>query len=232
LWQAALVMAAMLVLVWSGATMAKVEWSVKPVSSFEFPEGNIIPNGDLSEDTHRFTITYEWGEIFTYDTSAYLTGKSSLLFDQKEGQRGRVYVNVRVDSDKKYKLGYVMKTEDLKLPENNQSLRWGVYMQDGLGAWIDSREPLKSLPDDYLNGMETGGIVIRTPNEIDLGDGPKPVSGTTGWFNVEILLDLPALVKDLQAALGRINLLRVDVTLYGGSGKIWLDCIYLVPVED
>ncbi|HHW09719.1 MAG TPA: hypothetical protein GXX29_07090 [Firmicutes bacterium] len=209
---------------------AMFEWSVKPVTSFTMPAGNTIAGSDLSGDIPRsFVFGYEWAKNRQLDNSTFLTGNGSVLMWHNDGERGRVYIDFPVDGDKKLKFGFVVKTEDLKLAENGSWLRWGIYIKDGLGAWVDMNA-LKDKPEE-LGGMLPNGIVTYTPAEVDLGDGPKPITGTNDWFLVEIVVDLPKLAAELQAGMGIITSVRIDQTLYYSSGKVWVDCIYAVPVD-
>jgi len=177
---------------------------------------------------------YAWVDNHELDTVTFLTGNGSMLVWHYMNEQGRILFDVPVDGDKKYKFGFVVKTESL-MPGTGRparyGMRWGIYLKDGQGAFLNVNS-LKTKPVDYLNGLVPSGSVIRTPSEIDLGDGLKPLAGTHDWFHLELVLDLPALAADLTAGSGRITAVRLEQLLSESPIKIWVDCIYALPLEE
>lgn len=212
----------------SGLAAAGIDWNIKPISQFTMPANNMLTQGEvLGALPPGWRPTYNW-ETYSIDTVNYVTGTASLLFDLKEQARGRLYVDVSVDGSQTYKVGWITKIADLAPREDGGALVWGVFFKDGTGAWINCTDALKSLPSDYLKGLEASGIVIRTPRTYEDGN---PLSGTTGWFLVEMTLDLPKLANDFNAAGGKITGMRFEQLFDSGTGKVWLDGMYLIPVQ-
>ncbi|HHT28150.1 MAG TPA: hypothetical protein GXZ82_13010 [Firmicutes bacterium] len=212
----------------TGLASAGIEWSIKPITEFTMPADNMLTQGEvLGALPPGWRPTYNW-ETFSIDSTNYLTGTGSVLFELQEQARGRVYVDVGVDSSRTYKVGWITKIENLTPREDGGAIVWGVFFKDGTGAWINCTEALNTLPSDYAKGMEASGIVIRTPRTFEDG---KPLSGTTGWFVVEITMDLPKLAQDFKAAGGKITGMRFEQLFDSGTGKVWLDGMYLIPVQ-
>ncbi|HHW09718.1 MAG TPA: hypothetical protein GXX29_07085 [Firmicutes bacterium] len=224
---------ATLLVILAGPTVsAQFAYSIKPVNRFTMPKGNIIVDGDLITGIpHSIVFNYDWNLFQRYDPDNYMTGMGSLMVWHEKDEQGCLYIDLRVDGSKKYKFGFLLKVEDLTLVEDGSWLRWGLYLKDGKGAWLNM-DSLKEKPADYLNGMVPNGTVIYTPREIDLGDGPKVLTGSTDWLLVEITADLPALAADLNAGGGRIASVRLEQSLYYSYGKVWINCVYAVPVTE
>jgi hypothetical protein len=212
----------------SGLASAGIDWSIKPITEFTMPAGNMLAQGDVQGALPLgWTPTYNW-VTYSIDSENHLTGTGSVLFELQETARGRVYVDIGVDSNQKYKVGWITKIADLAPRENGGAIVWGVFFKDGNGAWINCTDALALLPEDYAKGMEPSGIVIRTPRTFEDGN---PLSGTTGWFLVEITMDLPKLAKDFNAGGGVIRTLRFEQLFDSGTGKVWLDGMYVIPVK-
>lgn len=216
-----------LVLSYSIYASAKIQWNVKPVDKFVIPEGNLIPGGDLSSGIEGWYAVYGWKDNYQVDNKNHLTGGASLFFDLKEEDRGRMYRDVVVDGSKKYRVGFVAKTEELTYP-----FQMGIFFGDMLGGWVDVNAALSSgaIDKEYLNGIQSVGIAIRGP----VGDSEEDIllEGTKDWHNFEMILDLPTLAKDLRAGLGQIVKLRIEVLVAStGTGKVWVDNVYLCPVN-
>lgn len=216
-----------LVAVTTGFTAAQIEWSASYVDEFIIPEGNLIPSGDLSDGmVSQWKVGHNWVNNVTLDFDNYITGMASALFTLPETGKGRVYVDRSVDPNRKYRVGWIGRTEDLTATVN-----YGFYFRDGLGAWVNLAKAMETLGEDYFGGLNVSSIVLSTPNEIDLGGGRQEMSGTLGWYRIEFVLDLPKLAKDCNAGQGQIVMMRIDHTAGTGTGKVWLDSIYLVPVD-
>ena len=204
-----------------------IEYSVEQVTEFSIPAGNVVHNPDLSKgyDGWLQAAGSSWDTIIVSDSNNYLTGGKSLFVHDKSGFYGRWVQDMKVDPTKKYRLGWIFKMEDYK-----GSIGVGFYMMDIFG-FVELNKKVEIVGSEFLGDLKVSGWAAYLTTYMK-DEEVIPFTGTMEWTKVEIILDLPELAKILKTGPGGITQIRGDlITTSLGTGKFWLDCMYLVPVD-